>query len=158
MRRYLALIGIAVLAASAWIVALPQAPVSQPFGFPHARHQAMACTVCHASAPVAARAGIPAAAICAKCHATAPAGQTQAWEALTAGSVRWTRVTRMPDHVLFSHRRHITQAELECASCHGNVGERITPVKAPAVRLEMDTCVSCHRQEGAAEDCAACHR
>lgn len=103
-------------------------------------------TVCHRGATTTARAGIPDAAVCAKCHTTTP------------GSIAWIQVTHVPSHVMFSHRRHVTLARLDCVSCHGEMRERRTPPGIAAVRLTMATCVSCHRHEGATEDCAACHR
>jgi hypothetical protein len=59
---------------------------------------------------------------------------------------------------MFSHRRHVTLAKLDCESCHGKMRERMAPLGVAPVRLDMNTCLSCHRREGAAEDCAACHR
>lgn len=160
MKRYVALALVTLGVAAAWIVALPSAAIDQPIAFPHAKHQGVGCTVCHRGAAASARAGVPDAALCAKCHATAPAGSGRAWDAAAgAGSpIAWVQVTRLPDHVMFSHRRHVTLARLDCSSCHGDMARRTTPVGRAPVRLEMTTCLSCHRNEGAAEDCAACHR
>lgn len=145
--------------AAAWIVALPSAPVRQPIAFAHAKHQSLECTVCHRGAAAGIRASIPDYALCAKCHATAPGDSSLVWERAAAGQpIPWVQATHMPADVMFSHRRHVTFARLDCVSCHGDVRERAAPVTATAVRLEMDTCVACHRQERAAEDCAACHR
>jgi hypothetical protein len=132
--------------ALAWIIALPAAPVRQPLSFPHVKHHAVACTVCHRGSAAGARAGIPDASFCAKCHAATPR------------AIAWVQVTRIPSHVMFSHRRHVAIARLECVSCHGEMRDRIVPPSAAPVRLTMTTCLACHRQEGAAEDCAACHR
>lgn len=146
MRRALAAAFVTAAAALVWIAALPPAAIHQPIAFPHARHQAVACAVCHRGAATAVRAGIPDGAFCAKCHTTQPR------------TIAWVQVTRIPSHVMFSHRRHVTLARLDCASCHGEMRERRPPMGAPPMRLTMTTCVSCHRREGAAEDCAACHR
>ena len=159
MRRYLGAALVTVAAAAAWMAMLPQAPLSQPMAFPHAKHQKMACTVCHRGAATSARAGIPDVALCAKCHATAPAGTGAAWESAVAKkTIAWVQVTQVPDHVMFSHRRHTTLGGLRCESCHGDMKQRWTPPGRSPVRLNMTTCLSCHRREGAAEDCAACHR
>ena len=146
MRRALTAAVIAVVAAAAWLVAAPPAAMHQPIAFPHARHQGVACVVCHRGAATAARAGIPDATFCAKCHSTLPR------------QIAWVQVTRIPSHVMFSHRRHVTLARLDCTSCHGEMRQRLAPVGTVAVQLTMTTCLSCHRHEGAAEDCAACHR
>jgi len=146
MRRALTAAAIAVVAAAAWLVAAPPAPMHQPIAFPHVKHQGVACAVCHRGVTTAARAGIPSAAFCAKCHSALPR------------DIAWVQVTRLPSHVNFSHRRHVTLARLDCASCHGEMRERRTPMGAAPIQLTMTTCLSCHRQEGAAEDCAACHR
>lgn len=146
MRRALVTVLVAAAAALLWIAALPPAAVSQPLAFPHARHQTVDCAVCHRGVTTQARAGIPDAAFCAKCHSALPR------------TIAWVQVNTLPPHVMFSHQRHVTLARLDCASCHGEMRERRTPPGAPAARIAMTTCLSCHRHEGAAEDCAACHR
>jgi hypothetical protein len=146
MRRALIAAGVVVIAAIAWIVAMPAASVRQPIEFAHAKHQSVACAVCHRGAAASAHAGIPDANFCAKCHSALPK------------AIAWNQVTKLPAHVMFSHRRHVTLARLDCASCHGDMRGRRAPVGAVPVRLTMKTCLACHRHEGAAEDCAACHR
>ena len=146
MRRALTSAAIAVGTAAVWLAAAPPAAMRQPIPFPHAKHQAVACVVCHRGATTSTRAGIPDGAFCAKCHSALPR------------EIAWVQVTRIPAHVLFSHRRHVGLAQLDCASCHGDMRGRRTPVGTAATALTMTNCLSCHRQEGAAEDCAACHR
>ncbi len=159
MRRLIGAAIVTTAVAATWVAALPGAPVRQPIVFPHAKHQTVGCAVCHSGAATATRAGIPGIAVCTKCHATPPAGTAPAWNAAVAKrSIDWVQVTRVPSHVMFSHRRHVTLGRLDCASCHGDIRERATPPGAAQVRLTMTTCLSCHRHEGAAEDCAACHR
>ena len=160
MRRALQFSVVALLAAIGSSLILPAASVSQPVAFNHAKHMGLTCAGCHIGIQTTARAGLPAPAVCAKCHATAPAAIPRSdWERLQAarGPV-WTPVTRLQSHVMFSHRRHVALARLECASCHADIGTRPTlPGRAP-VRLTMSTCLNCHRTEGASEDCAGCHR
>lgn len=146
MRRAAITALVAVASALLWIAALPPAPVRQPLAFPHARHQTIGCAVCHSGATTRARAGIPDGTFCARCHTAVPR------------TIAWVQVTTIPTHVMFSHQRHVTIARLDCASCHGDMRERRTPPGAAATRIVMTTCLSCHRHEGAAEDCAACHR
>lgn len=159
MRRLVGAAFVMVAVAAAWIAMLPPAPIRQPMAFPHAKHQTTGCTVCHTGGQTAAHAGIPDVAVCTKCHATAPAGTGGVWDAaVSRRTIGWVQVTEMPDHVMFSHRRHTRLGGLHCESCHGDMKQRWTPPGRSPVRLDMTTCLSCHRREGAAEDCAACHR
>lgn len=148
-----------VAIAAGWVFLLPSRPDAQPLAFNHARHQALTCAGCHRGVENAARATLPGPEICAKCHASAPKGiDAGQWSNLQRTAVNWVKVTRVPDHAMFSHQRHVTIARLDCSSCHGDIGQRTTPVGRPPIRLEMKTCLACHRREGASEDCAACHR
>ncbi len=150
----------AVLALSAaWVLVLPAGPAPQPAAFNHARHGAISCTTCHEGAESGGRAGLPAAAVCRGCHATAPRGTEEAWRAAgPTGAIAWAPTVHLPEHVMFSHRRHVLLARLDCVSCHAGVGTRTTLPRTAPVRLDMNACLSCHRREGASEDCAACHR
>ena len=56
--------------------------------------------------------------------------------------------------VRFRHAAHY-RANIDCATCHGDVGSGTVAVLA--VRHTMGTCLSCHRQRQATQDCAACH-
>ncbi|HWP99261.1 MAG TPA: cytochrome c3 family protein [Vicinamibacterales bacterium] len=160
MRRAPIFVALALGVAIGWVLLLPAWPIAQPVAFNHARHGGLACAVCHRGVETSSRAGLPDGGVCAKCHATPPRGEDPArWEEFLApDGARWVRVTRVPDHVLFSHRRHVSLARLECSSCHGDIGRRVAPPARAPVRLDMSGCLSCHRREGASEDCAACHR
>lgn len=149
-----------MLATAAGWMLLPAAAVTQPLAFNHAAHAAVTCVVCHDGVETAARARFPSGAVCAKCHATAPGPVApEDWERLRTLSVRfWKPVTKMPNDVMFSHRRHVVLAKLACASCHADIGERTTPPARMPVRLVMNTCIGCHRVEGVSEDCNGCHR
>ncbi len=160
MARPLVLAVIVVAAGAGWMLLLPPAPAAQPVDFSHAKHRGMACAVCHRGAEVSARAGIPQGETCVKCHATAPRGTEAAlWSDVERGGrLGWTRVTRVPDHVYFSHRRHVALAKLDCASCHDDIGQRAAAPAGAPLRLDMDACLTCHKTEGASQDCASCHR
>lgn len=159
MTRLLRAAAVTAATAVAWVLLLPAAPLAQP-AFNHARHTGMGCTVCHRGAEAEARAGIPEAAVCLKCHATAPAAiRAASWDDAAKGRpIAWVRVTRLADHVMFSHRRHVGLARLDCTSCHADVGASTSPPGRAPVRLDMDACLGCHRREGAGQDCAGCHR
>jgi hypothetical protein len=161
VRRYVLQAFVALAIATSWILVMPEARVAQPVAFNHAKHGAVACTTCHAGATAGARAGIPQGDVCLRCHATAPARGFPAavWTDVEAGRrIAWRQITLVPDHVRFSHRRHTDAGHLACVSCHEDVQARTTPPDRAAVRLVMNTCLSCHKREGASEDCAGCHR
>jgi cytochrome c551/c552 len=63
---------------------------------------------------------------------------------VVSGSIPWTRIHNLPDHVYFNHSQHVTVAKMECQSCHGPIEEMET-VKQYAP-LSMGWCVNCHRQ------------
>ena len=161
MRRYLLAALVTLAVAIAWVIVLPEAPIAQPIAFNHARHSGVGCAVCHSGVTSGSRAGIPQGALCLRCHATAPARgvPSAVWTDIAAGRpIAWRQVTQVPPHVNFSHRHHVTGGQLACASCHADIGTRTAPPPRAPVRLVMDTCLSCHRREGASEDCAECHR
>ena len=139
----------------------PVAPV-QPIAFPHTVHAGrlgLACTFCHAFADRSPRAGVPPLATCMTCHSTIalerPEVQKLRGYVERQEPVSWQRVHHLPDHVYFSHKRHV-RAGVECATCHGAVAKmkRVKRVRP----LQMGWCVSCHRARGAPTDCATCHR
>lgn len=161
MKRRVTFITVMLAVAAVWLLAGPGSPVEQPLAFDHATHDQTGCLVCHQGSETGVRAGLPEGAICLQCHATAPdvAGADDAWRHLAAGQeIPWMRVTRVADHVFFSHRRHVALAGLDCVSCHGDVGHLSSPPSSPARRLDMDACEACHHQEDVSDDCAACHR
>ena len=159
MRRALQFGLVALFAGVAAAFILPPPAVSQPFAFNHAKHASLTCAGCHVGVRAGERASLPTADVCTNCHATPPASvEASQWERLAAGGPFWRKVTRMPEHVMFSHRRHVVSAALQCESCHADIGQRTTPPSRVPVRLDMDTCLACHIAEGASEDCAGCHR
>jgi len=70
----------------------------------------------------------------------------------------WNRIYELPDHVYFSHRRHIALGKIECAQCHGDIHAFETPPLIPFVALTMDFCIDCHDEHKVNNDCLACHR
>ena len=145
----------------------PLAP-EQPLAFNHELHagkKAIACTTCHGGAEGRARAGLPAFATCLSCHMQPQGDPPSRAEAevrrLAALPVppRWIQVTRNPGHVYFSHRAHVTLAQMSCAACHGDVTQWRAPPREPEERLQrMAACQACHRREEARLGCATCHR
>jgi hypothetical protein len=162
MRRVLLFVVTMLAAAATWTFVAPAVAVTQPLAFNHAKHTVgLTCVGCHGGVMTSAQATLPSGDICTRCHASPPASASPAsWKAIVESTAPppWVPVTRLPAHVMFSHRRHVAIAGLACESCHGDIGTRAAPpVRAP-VRLEMKTCLACHQKEGASEDCAGCHR
>jgi cytochrome c len=76
----------------------------------------------------------------------------------TGREIPWARLTVLPRHVYFTHRRHVAAARIACERCHGEMRAQSRPPPAPLVALGMDECLVCHREAGASRDCATCHR
>ena len=70
--------------------------------------------------------------------------------------IPWVRVYGFSPgaHVQFRHAPHY-QAGVPCTRCHGDLTKM--GVAERVVNHNMGTCLTCHRQNNAPEDCAACH-
>ena len=71
--------------------------------------------------------------------------------------IPWKRVYEVPDHVYFSHRRHVIIGELSCELCHGKVEDQNQPIASQYLETSMDNCMNCHEEYGTTNDCLACH-
>lgn len=146
-------------------------PIRQPIEFSHKIHvaeQKVPCTDCHVGAENGTHATLPALSRCLLCHmkpqVKEPGAEPDPREPMVRElaaenePVRWTQVTRNAGHVYFSHRPHVTLAEIPCSDCHGDVASWDTPPTEPDRRLEsMGACLSCHRKQGGPTTCDACH-
>ena len=166
LRSLLLLASMPLLGALAVLVAVRRGPtVPQPVAFNHLKHTSdleLACDFCHKYVRSGAHAGLPDAGTCSMCH-RAPQGDSdeaaRVTELLEAGDpLRFNKLFRLPDHVFYTHRRHVGIAELECANCHGAIAETERPPERALVRVSMDSCMDCHRERGETLDCNACHR
>ena len=134
----------------------------QPIQFPHDRHirLGMACLDCHSTADLQAEAGIPSVRKCTLCHEKLATDKSEIKKvrAFAGKSIEipWERVYEFSPSALvrFRHAPHY-RAKIDCVVCHGDVGRGAVAVLA--VKHTMGTCLTCHRQHGATEDCAACH-
>ena len=169
--RALAVVALANLPA----LAAAQAGPAQPIRFSHKVHAtdaSIGCTSCHTYAERGPVAGIPSMARCLGCHKFVkedPANpaldkELKALGPLLRGGkpIEWVRVHRLPDHVFFTHERHV-RAGLRCQECHGPV-EQMEVVRQVA-SLTMGWCLECHHrkqreQAGRARltDCVTCHK
>jgi hypothetical protein len=134
----------------------------QPIEFPHNQHIAkgLECIDCHIGVDSRAQAGLPSVAKCMLCHekvaTDGPGVQKLREYAEKKREVPWIRVYEFnrEGHVLFRHAPHV-RAGVECSICHGNVAAMTVATRQ--VTHNMGTCLDCHRQQRASQDCAACH-
>ena len=139
-------------------------PVVQPIQFNHKAHidSGLPCDACHASVRTAAYAGIPPTDMCMACHQAPVTDNPEADKireyAEKGEQIPWRRVYDVPDHVFFSHQRHVTVAGIDCAECHGAVPTLTVPAAYPLVDQTMDWCIQCHETRGVKADCVHCHR
>jgi hypothetical protein len=138
--------------------------VTQPIVFNHAKHLAngLSCTDCHVGVETQAHATLPTMDTCIACHATALTESAEEQKIRTLATegkgLAWVRITRVPTHVYFSHRRHVTLAKLTCATCHGPMEKATVPPSRPYREFTMDTCIECHENNRGGTDCNDCHR
>lgn len=143
-------------------VALASAAVEQPIEFPHNKHTALnlECVDCHTQADIGDAATIPSIRQCMLCHekiaADRPEIQKLAAFSAAGREPPWVRIYRFnrAGHVQFRHAPHF-RAAIGCAACHGDMAAAVTA--QPLVKHTMGTCLDCHREQKASEDCAACH-
>ena len=110
------------------------------------------CDNCHDvdhSDPTRVRAGKEASGQCSFCHAGASAGE--------GGQIARVVVPRANLH--FAHARHLAR-NIQCAQCHGQVGELELATRDQLPR--MAGCLACHAMSGAAQGdargtCITCH-
>lgn len=144
-------------------------PPEQPIAFSHKQHveKQIACTFCHQYTNQSAKAGIPSVQFCMLCHQSIKPDVPEIHKVRAYleknQEIPWVRVYGFPSHaaVYFNHQRHIA-AEIECATCHGDVGQMA--VAEPAVEHTMGWCTGCHEQNRSkfanpqlAIDCLTCH-
>lgn len=135
---------------------------SQPIEFPHDIHvgKKIMCEVCHEGVDKGAAAGLPSVRTCMICHEVIATDRPRIQQIAALRDkgldLAWQRVYGFApeDHVRFNHAPHI-RAKVECATCHGNVGEMT--VAERAVDHTMGWCLNCHTERQASIDCLTCH-
>ncbi len=181
----------AVCFLSGWLLfpSLLYSKKEQPFNFNHVLHaeETGGCDSCHYFREDGSFAGIPTTSSCMECHED-QLGETED-EAIfiteyveKEKEVPWLIYSEQPDCVFFSHAAHVTGAQMDCVTCHGNIGEseicktyeenRITGYsrdiwgkniwgikKNSWDRMKMDDCAVCHEEEtGSKGACFQCHK
>jgi hypothetical protein len=139
-------------------------PVRQPISFNHRIHieNDLECNTCHQLYEEHASAGRPELETCLTCHEELITENPEEKKILEYAEMEveipWRRIYRLPEHIYFSHRRHVMSGKVECNVCHGNMSERKSPPTRPLVNQSMEWCIDCHKKTDADEDCLACHR
>jgi hypothetical protein len=169
--RIRAPLGLACAAAVASLAfAFRDGKDAQPFPFNHAAHvnAKVDCLSCHEGVLDPEEARLPALRSCLSCHKEPP-GQNSGLQRLAELSasnrpLHWRSLLTLPDHVHFSHPRHVEAGGLECVECHGDMPARTRPPEAHRT-MPMDRCTACHaahpEKPGAVRarrDCITCHR
>jgi hypothetical protein len=139
--------------------------IRQPIAYNHRLHTQdleIACPKCHAGVATAEQAGPPSLDTCLECHQEAitenPEEHKIQGYASSGEQIPWVRLTHKPDHVFFSHRRHVAVGQIACTTCHGPMEMQTTPPGRALKTLKMSDCIDCHQESGASLDCNACHR
>ena len=138
----------------------PHPAPEQPLPFSHRTHvrAGAECLTCHGAAN-GTDITMPAIATCMTCHrtiaATRPAIVKLTEFAKTVQPVPWARVYQVLPGVTWSHVPHL-QAGVQCAICHGAVGEMDVMTKVTSV-TGMAACISCHQTRNASTACTTCH-
>jgi hypothetical protein len=161
----IAVVAVGTLTLGVLVIARSYGPaVKQPLAFNHKKHleKEVVCSGCHDTVEKLAAAGKPKLETCMLCHET-PLGQTAAEEqvrqyAARGEEIRWSRLYKLPEHVFFPHQSHVVAGKIECKTCHGAIGESVSPPKRPEINLTMNDCLACHRSRGVTTDCIACHK
>ena len=153
-----------VAGASFWISWGAESKVVQPINFSHEKHAnlKLPCSLCHKFYTTREVSGPPGVATCTLCHAaTVPKSpemvKLRAYIAQKR-EIPWKRVYKVPDHVFYSHRTHVVDAKLPCATCHGPIEKQAAALTRPLKPITMEGCMECHRSRKVTNDCNACHR
>ena len=150
----------------------------QPVDFNHALHNEEVeegCESCHFFREDGTYSGVPKLAQCIDCHEEVN-GEDPAEEKFVneyvakEREVPWLIYSRQPQNVFFSHVAHVKMAQMDCVTCHGDIGEseslrvyqenrisgysidiwgkNIAGIKRNSWdRMKMDDCSECHVRE-----------
>ena len=174
-----------------WIVFpyLLYAKKQQPIDFNHKLHveEMGECEACHYFREDGSFTGVPKLATCVECHeeqvGSHPEEAKLVKEYVEPGKeIPWLIYARQPQCVFFSHAAHVVMAEMDCSTCHGDIGEstrtktyeynRLTLYsrdiwgyniagykKHTWDRMKMDDCAECHLEmTGHKGACFQCHK
>ncbi len=186
------LIGFIASILSGWL-AFPELLYStkeQPIDFNHRLHmeQLGDCGACHFFRDDGSFSGAPGLDECRDCHMypmTDDPNEKKFIEEYVEKDreVPWHIYAKQPPCVFFSHAAHVMGAEMQCATCHGDIGNSTSLRKYQENRLtgysrdiwghsmlrlgeaehgrtqKMNDCAACHlEQTGSKGECFQCHK
>ncbi len=158
---YFGLMSLMVLGLAIYWHDFKKAPV-QPINFSHQIHAgqlSLQCTFCHTTVEKSIRASAPPMSKCMECHKAVAKDKeeiiklTRYWD--NKELIPWEKVYSVPEHVYFSHKRHI-KAGLDCSKCHGQLA--VMPRVRQVTSIRMGFCIDCHKAKGVSRDCYTCHK
>ena len=160
-----------------WVI-FPQLLYSrkqQPVQFNHLLHNEEvddSCESCHFFREDGTYSGVPKLAQCIDCHEEVQGESEEEAKfvnqyVLKDREVPWLVYSRQPDCVFFSHVAHVKMGQMDCVTCHGDIGESesLKPYEANRIsgysrdiwgkniagikfnswdRMKMDDCSECH--------------
>ena len=142
-------------------------PRAQPMRFSHKAHfEDATCEACHLYVMEYPAAGVPSLEDCIDCHdgiQSEDPEDAQEEEKLEVymeeeREIAWALLPPLPSHTYFSHLRHASIEEIECAECHGDIAETAALPERPPYEFTMNWCMDCHEEHEASNDCLICHR
>jgi len=185
------LLGLAASLVLGWVV-FPQVLYSQkeqPIQFNHVLHNELVdngCESCHFFREDGTFSGVAKIAQCIDCHEEVQGESAEEEKFVTQyvqkeREVPWLVYSRQPACVFFSHAAHVKMGKMECAACHGPIGEsealktyeanRITGLsrdiwgrniagfkKNSWDRMKMDDCSECHQRENVNQNSVQTHK
>jgi len=174
------ILGLVASLVLGWVI-FPQLLYSkkeQPVQFNHVLHNDLVddgCESCHFFREDGTYSGVPQLAQCIDCHEEVQGESEEEAKfvnqyVLKEREVPWLVYSRQPDCVFFSHVAHVKMGQMDCVTCHGDVGESesLKPYEANRIsgysrdiwgkniagikfnswdRMKMDDCSECHVRE-----------
>ena len=174
------ILGLVASLVLGWVI-FPQLLYSkkeQPIQFNHVLHNELVddgCESCHFFRDDGTYSGVPKLAQCIDCHEEVQGESEEEAKfvnqyVLKEREVPWLVYSRQPDCVFFSHVAHVKMGQMDCVTCHGDVGESesLKPYEANRIsgysrdiwgkniagikfnswdRMKMDDCSECHVRE-----------
>ena len=185
------ILGLVASGIVGWVI-FPQFLYSQqkqPIDFNHVLHNDQVengCESCHFFRDDGTFSGVPKLSQCISCHEEVN-GEDPEEEKFVNDyvakdrEVPWLTYSQQPSNVFFSHVAHVKMAQMECVTCHGNIGEseslkvyeknrisgysrdiwgkNIAGLKRNTWdRMKMDDCSECHQKENVNQNSVQTHK
>lgn len=122
----------------------------------HLRQEGVSCAFCHSIDQATGLMRKAGPQLCKPCHEQQLRGPKDLdLDALfdVSGHYIATNVAKLPSDLRFSHLPHV--GVTECATCHGDIANS---KGIPEPTLGKDTCMGCHAERKASNECTTCHR